>query len=186
MGQGSREREGEMGVVMVGAPGVQERYVYTGKKSARSPYIAERAQSMHGCTRGEMLQMYCKDRNGVCVLYQERDMQYDVAQGYLQKEGGSQMAKMGVPRRGPVGSKRGRDGAGVGGRKRGKRQAAAPPQDRHQAERLTQAKKRGRESPVRTEKRARQWECLVTSTRVPRPAPDISKKMRPKNGDKEG
>jgi hypothetical protein len=81
-----------MGVVMVGAPGVPERYVYTGKKSARSPYIAERAQSMHGCTRGEMLQMYYKDRNGlgVCVLYQERDMQYDVAQGYLQKEGGSQ------------------------------------------------------------------------------------------------
>ena len=186
MGQGSREREGEMGVVMVGAPGVQERYVYTGKKSARSPYIAERAQSMHGCTRGEMLQRYYKDRNGVCVLYQERDMQYDVAQGYLQKEGGSQMTKMGVPRRGPVGSKRGRDGAGVGGRKRGKRQAAAPPQDRHQAERLTQAKKRGRESPVRTEKRARQWECLVTSTRVPRPAQDVSKKMGPKNWDKEG
>ena len=62
----------------------------------------------------------------------------------------------------------------------------APPQDRHQAGRLTQAKKRGRESPVRTEKRARQWECLVTSTRVPRPAPDISKKMGPKNWDKEG
>ena len=133
------------------------------------------------------MQMYYKDRNGVRVLYQERDMRYDVTQRYLQKEGGSQMAKMGVPCRGPVGtSKRGRDGAGVGGRKRGKRQAAAPPQDRHQAERLTQAKKRGRESPVRTEKRARQWECLVTSTRVPRPAPDISKKMRPKNGDKEG
>ena len=30
-----------------------------------------------------MLQMYCKDRNGVRVLYQERDMQYDVAQGYF-------------------------------------------------------------------------------------------------------
>jgi hypothetical protein len=175
-----------MGVVKVGAPGVPERYVYTGKKSVRSLHIAERAQSMHGCTRGEMLQMYYKDRNGVCVLYQERDMQYDAAQGYLQKEGGSQMAKMGVPRRGPVGSTRGRDGAVVGGWKRGKRQAAAPPQDRHQAERPAQAKKRGRESPVRTEKRARQWECLVTSTRVPRPAPDISKTMRPKSGDKEG
>ena len=136
-----------------------------------------------------MLQMYCKDRNGVRVLYQERDMQYDVAQaqGYLRKEGGSRMAKMGVPCRGPVGtSKRGRDGAGVGGRKRGKRQAAAPPQDQYQAGRPTQAKKRGREGPVRTEKRARQRKCLVTSTQVPRPAPDISKKMRPKNGDKEG
>ena len=96
------------------------------------------------------------------------------------------MAKMGVPRRGPVGSKRGRDGAGMGGRKRGKRQAAAPPQDRHQAGRLTQAKKRGRESPARTGKRARQWECLVTPTRVPRPAPDISQAIGPKNGDKEG
>ena len=41
VGQGSREREGEMGVVMVGAPGVQERYVHTGKKSAQSLYIAE-------------------------------------------------------------------------------------------------------------------------------------------------
>ena len=81
---------------------------------------------------------------------------------------------------------RGRGRAGVGGRKRGKRQAAAPPQDQYQAGRPTQAKKRGRESPVRTEKRARQWECLVTSTQVPRPAPDISKKMGPKNREKEG
>ena len=92
------------------------------------------------------------------------------------------MAKVGVPRRGPVGSKRGRDGAGVGGRKRGKRQAAAPPQDRYQAERSTQAKKGGREGPVWTEKRARQWECLVTSTRVLRPAPDMTPKCRDKEG----
>ena len=51
----------------------------------------------------------------VCFTMQERDMRYDVAQGYLQKEGGGLVAKMGVPRRGPVGaSKRGQDGAGVG------------------------------------------------------------------------
>ena len=46
---------------------------------------------MHGHTRGEMLQMYYKDRNGVHVLYQERDMQYDAAQRYWQKEGGSRI-----------------------------------------------------------------------------------------------
>ena len=57
--------------------------MYWKKVCAITVYIAERAQSMHGCTRGEMLQMYYKDRNGVRVLYQERDMQYDVAQGYF-------------------------------------------------------------------------------------------------------
>ena len=48
MGQwaGGIERGNESkGVVRAGTFGVQERYVYTGKKSARSPYIAERAQS---------------------------------------------------------------------------------------------------------------------------------------------
>ena len=33
-----------------------------------------------------MLEMYYKDRSGVCVPYQERDPRYDISQGYLQKE----------------------------------------------------------------------------------------------------
>ena len=53
----------------------------TWQRSARSLYIAERALSMHGLTRGEMFQMYCKDRNGVRVFYQEREIWGDITQG---------------------------------------------------------------------------------------------------------
>ena len=87
-GWGSQEGGSKLRVAQAGTSGLQEIYMYTGKRSARSVYIAERAQSMHGLTRGEMLQMYYKDRNGVRAPYQERDMRYDIAQGYLQKEGG--------------------------------------------------------------------------------------------------
>ena len=67
--------------------------------------------------------------------------------------------------RGPVGaSKRGRGGVGVGGRKKGRRQAAVLPQDQGKAGQPTQARKRSRESPARMEKRARQWERPVTLT----------------------
>ena len=46
--------------MLIGTPGQQVRYVYTGRRSERSPYIAERAQSMHGLrlTRGQMLRMF--------------------------------------------------------------------------------------------------------------------------------
>ena len=40
--------------------------------------------------------MYYKDRNGVHVPYQERDMGYDITQGYLQKEGGGLPSSRGV------------------------------------------------------------------------------------------
>ena len=49
---------------------------------------------MHGLTRGEMLQMYYKDRSVVQyvhVPYQEKDLRYDTAQGYLQRGGGDQV-----------------------------------------------------------------------------------------------
>ena len=162
--------------------------MYTGKRSAQSPYIAERAQSMHSLTRGEMLQMYYKDRNGVHVPYQERDMRYDAGtRGYLRKEGGGLGAQRGTLRREPVGAgKRGRGGAGIGGPKKGRKQEAATPREQSRTESPTQARKRGRESPARAEKRAWQRECPVTVTQAPRPAPDISKKMRPKNWGKEG
>ena len=97
------------------------------------------------------------------------------------------MMKEGVLHRGQVGaSKRGRAGVGVGGRKKSRRQAAVPPREQGVAVRPTQAQKRSRESPARMEKRARQRERPVTPTQAPRPAPGISKKIRPKNGDKEG
>ena len=57
---------------------------------------------------------------------------------------------------------------------------------RDQAGRPTQARKRSREGPVRTEKRARQQERPVTPTQAPRPAPGISKKARRKNEDGGG
>ena len=170
-----------------GVLGLHMRYVYTGKRSERSPYIAERAQSMHNLTRNEMLQRSYKDRRGVCVPYQERDLRYDVAHGYLRQEGGDQASKGGVLHRGPVGTrKRGRDGAEGEGRKRGRRQAVALPRDQGKAGRPTQTRKRSRESPARMTRRTQQREHPVTPTQAPRPAPDISKKMRPKNGDKEG
>ena len=40
--------------------------VDTRRRSERSPYIAERAQSMHGLTRGEMLKMYYKNELQGC------------------------------------------------------------------------------------------------------------------------
>jgi len=40
--QGSQERGSEPGEVRIGTPGQQVRYVYTGRRSERSPYIAER------------------------------------------------------------------------------------------------------------------------------------------------
>ena len=116
MGLGSQEGGSELGVALTGTAGLQEIYAFPGKRSAQSPVlVAERAQSMHDHTRGEMLRMYYKDRNGVRAPYQERDMQYDITQGYLRKEGGGLVAQRGVLRRGPVGAgKRGRDGAGLG------------------------------------------------------------------------
>ena len=99
------------------------------------------------------------------------------------------MSKGGVLHRGPVGTrKRGRDWAEVGGRKirRGQRQAVALPQDQDKAGRPTQTQKRSRESPARMARRTWQREHTVTPTQAPRPAPDISRKMRPKDGDKEG
>ena len=52
--------------------------------------------------------MYYKDRRGVCVPYQEKDLQYDITQGYLRKQGAGRVIKEGVLHRGPVGaSKRG-------------------------------------------------------------------------------
>ena len=186
-GQGSQERGSEPGKGLMGTPGQQVRYVYTGRRSERSPYIAERAQSMHGLTEGEMLQRSYKDRRGVCVPYQEKDLRYDITQGYLRKEGAGQVMKEGVLHRGQVGaSKRGRAGVGVGGRKKSRRQTAVLSREQNEAVRPTQAQKRNRESPARMEKRARQRERLATPVQAPRPAPDIGKKMRPKNGDKEG
>ena len=162
-------------------------YVHTGRRSERSLYIVERAQSMHGLTRGEMLQMYCRDQRGVCVPYQEKDLRYGITQGYLWKEGAGQVMKGGVLHRGLVGaSKRGRGRGGVGGWKKGRRQAVVRSREQGEAGRPTQAQKRSRESPARMEKRAQQRERPVTPTQALRPAPDISKKMRPKNRDKEG
>ena len=70
------------------------------KRAERSPYIAERAQGMHNLTRDEMLQRSHKDRRGVCVPYQEKDLRYDVTQGYLRKEGAGQVRTEGVLHRG--------------------------------------------------------------------------------------
>ena len=131
--------------------------------------------------------MYCKDRRGVLVPDQEEDLRCNITQGYLRKEGAGRVMKGGVLHRGPVGaSNRGRAGVGVGGRKKGRRQAAVLPRVKGEAGRPTQAQKKSRESPARMEKRARQRERPAAPIQAPRPAPDISKKMRPKNGDKEG
>ena len=70
------------------------------------------------------MQSYCKDRGGVRVPYQERDLRCDVARGYLQQEGGGQVGKGCVLHRELVGaSKRGRDGARAVGQKKGRKQA---------------------------------------------------------------
>ena len=114
-------------------------------------------------------------------------MRYDITQGYLRREEGGLVAQRGALRRELVGAgKRGRGGAETGGPKKGRRQVAVIPREQSRAELPTQARKRGRESPARAEKRARQRECPVTSTQTPRPAPGIGKEMRPKNGDREG
>ena len=119
--------------------------------------------------------------------YQEKDPQYGITQGYLRKQGAGRVIKEGVLHRGTVGaSKRGRAGGGGGGQKKSRRQVAALSQEQGEAVRPTQAQKRSRESPARMEKRARQRERPAAPIQAPRPAPDISKKMRPKNGDKEG
>ena len=103
---------------------------------------------MHNLARNEMLQRSYKDRRGVCVPYQERDLRYDVAHGYLRQEGGDQASKGGVLHRGPVGTrKRGRDGAEGEGRKRGRRQAVALPQDQGKAGRPTQTRKKEQGEP---------------------------------------
>ena len=46
--------------------------------------------------------------------------------------------------------------------------------------------KRSRESPARMTRRTQQREHPVTLTQALRPATDTSKRMRPKNRDKEG
>ena len=51
VGQGGQEGGSEIGDVPAGVLGLHMRYVYTGKRSERSPYIAERAKSMHNLTR---------------------------------------------------------------------------------------------------------------------------------------
>ena len=107
VGQGSREGGSELGEVLTGALEVQVRYAYTGKRSERSLYIAERAQSIHSLTRSGVLQMYYKDQNGACVPYQERNLRYDFAKGYLRQEGGSQVGKGGAMHRGRWGLARG-------------------------------------------------------------------------------
>ena len=105
---------------------------------------------MHG------VDMCILQMHGVHVPYQERDMRYNITQGYLRKEGGGLVAQRGALHRKPVGTgKRGWDGAGVGGPMKGRRQAAAIPREQSRAEWPTQARKRGRESPARAEKRAR-------------------------------
>ena len=131
--------------------------------------------------------MYCKDRRGVLVPDQEEDLRCNITQGYLRKEGAGRVMKGGVLHRGPVGaSNRGRAGVGVGGRKKGRRQAAVLPREQGGAGRPTQAQRGSRESPARTEKRAQQRERPATPTQAPRPAPGISLKIRPKNRAKEG
>ena len=98
--------------------------------------------------------------------YQERDIRYDVAHGYLRQEGVDQASKGGVLHRGPVGmarrhKKEGRDGAEGEGRKRGRGQAAALPRDQGKAGRPTQTRKRSRESPARMTRRTQQREHPV-------------------------
>ena len=95
VGRGSQEQLIKSGEVLTGALGLHARYVCTGKRSERSPYIAERAQSMHYLTRDEMLQRSYEDRRGVCVPYQERDLRYNAAEGYLRQKEGDQVSKGG-------------------------------------------------------------------------------------------
>ena len=119
--------------------------------------------------------------------YQERGIWYDITQGYLQEEGGGQVVRRGVLHRGPVGaSKRGWDVAWVGGSE--ERQEAGSS--------TTSGSEPGRVAHSDVEKgqggHGKDRETNMTagapgpSTQAPRQVPGISKKMRPKNGDKEG
>ena len=101
VGRGNREGEGELGVVLTGTSGVQKRYACAGKKPTRSLYMAmwaERAQGIHGRTRGERPQVYYKERNGARVLYQQKGHRSTMLpRGACRKRpGGSPVAKMGV------------------------------------------------------------------------------------------
>ena len=58
-----------------------------------------------------MSQVYYKDWRGVCVPYQDKDLWYNISQGYLWKEGAGQMIKEGALHRGPAGASK-RPGGG--------------------------------------------------------------------------
>ena len=63
------------------------RYEYTGKRSERSAYIAERAKLAHGLTQAEVLQLQYPGREGLMLRYKEEDLRYDMDHGYLRKRG---------------------------------------------------------------------------------------------------
>ena len=48
------------------------RYEYTGKRSERSAYIAERAKLAHGLTQAEVLQLQYPGREGLMLAYNEK------------------------------------------------------------------------------------------------------------------
>ena len=68
---------------------------------------------MHDLTRDKVLQRSHKNRRGVCVPYQERDLQYVVTHGYLRQKGGEQVSEGGVVHRGPC-RRHKKEGAGWG------------------------------------------------------------------------
>ena len=170
-----------------GESGAEARYRYTNKKSERSPYIAERAKLAHNLTEREILQLQYQNREGATVPYQKSDLRYDTQQGYLQITGGSQLEGGRAPterRTGtqPRGEAKGRSKNRAAGRltaESARTSGSSPGSSsrERQGDSTTQPQQR-----PRTRRQAHQ----ATHTEAQRPAPDISKKMRPKNGDKEG
>ena len=170
-----------------GESGAEVRYRYTNKKSERSPYIAERAKLAHNLTEREILQLQYQNREGATVPYQKSDLRYDTQQGYLQITGGSQLEGGRAPterrtgtqprREAKDGSKNRAAGRLTAESARTSRSSPGSSSGERQGHSTTQPQQR-----PRTRRQAHQ----ATHTEAQRPAPDISKKMRPKNGDKEG
>ena len=146
-----------------------------------------RAKLAHNLTEREILQLQYQNREGATVPYQKSDLRYDTQQGYLQITGSRQLEGGRAPterRTGTQPRREAKDGSKNRAAGRLTAESARTPRSspgsssgERQGHSTTQPQQR-----PRTRRQAHQ----ATHTEAQRPAPDISKKMRPKNGDKEG
>ena len=175
--------------VQEGESGTEARYRYTNKKSERSPYIAERAKLAHNLTEREILQLQYQNRAGVTVPYQKSDLRYDTQQGYLQITSGGRAEGGRAPpeRRTVTGTQPRREAKGRSKNRAAGRLTAESARTSGSSPGSSSRERQGDSTTQPQQRpRTRRQAHQATHTEAQRPAPDISKKMRPKNGDKEG